>query len=179
MLDNFELITRLSNKVSEFETKYANNIASYFTDGLAGYNNLQYFIAQSKSETPDIQGPSNLEQLAPAIERDLPALIGKFQPYISTYNQFYEDLLTLLTQHDPYTRTTLDMSRDELKTEYNDCVLDFVQWPHNAVVYFQFHEPVIFEPEYRVEELKKLNTELQALYKSVIKAIEEKHPDLV
>ena len=71
------------------------------------------------------------------------------------------------------------MSRDELKSEYGDCVNDFAQWPQNAVIYFQYHEPIRFESEESIEELKTLDTELQALYKSVIETIKENHPELV
>ncbi|GAA0305725.1 hypothetical protein GCM10009128_26380 [Psychrosphaera haliotis] len=179
MFDNFELISRLHDKVSEFETQYVQNIASYFTSGLAGYNNLQYFVAQSQNKTLELPGPSNLEYFSSEVKQKLPDLLNEFQPYLTTYNQFYEELLTLLTKHDPYYRTTLDMSRDELKSEYGNCVLEFSAWPQNAIIYFQYHEPITFEPEYKVEELKALDAELQQLYKSVIETIAERHSELI
>ncbi len=179
MLNNFELISHLYNKVSEFESQYTQNIASYFTQGLVGYNNLQYFVAKSQNKTPETPGPNNLEYFSSVVDHDLPDLLNTFQPYLTTYTAFYEELLTLITKHDPYSRTTLDMNRDELKSEYGDCVNDFAQWPQNAVIYFQYHEPIMFESEESIEELKTLDTELQALYKSVIETIKEKHPELV
>lgn len=179
MLDNSELIGRLYDKVSEFESQYSQNIASYFTQGLAGYNNLQYFVAQSQNKTLDIPGPSNLEYFSSIVEKKLPDLLKAFQPYLTTYTAFYEELLTLLTKYDPYTRTTLDMNRDELKSEYGYCVSDFARWPQNAVIYFQYHEPIAFQSEESIEELKALDAELQELYKSVIVTIAEKHPELI